>query len=275
MEFVGYSSSWNNDSANSSREVQSDGGLLAGQVSRSGESLHTIRSTHMASLVQPSRYWKILAALLVVPFAALFAQEMQEGDSTNTIEKEILAHRETDISVLGKTRAVLVEAIQSGDTTKVRKVLTYIERRFDPAKVTVLYPQEEILIAYWLRDYETALSFIAEEEVEDEGNREKLYPERDLMFERIAGGIRERRVAVDCRAERVRSCAIQEAIPGAIVHVGHRSCRGFRRRARSIPKLNERIGGRISPGVPRIGIQSIHQGALAFCGNQVQLGFRL
>ena len=127
----------------------------------------------------------ILGAFVLFCRVELPAQEVQAPDSLGLIEREILAHPETDVSVLGKSRAALVEAIQAGDTARARRVVAFLDRRFDTSKVITLYPGEKLLLAYWLREYEQLFAFVEGDGVDVERRIEKIYPENDLMFDKL------------------------------------------------------------------------------------------
>ncbi len=127
----------------------------------------------------------ILGGFLLLCCAKLPAQEVQTPDSLSRIEREILAHPETDISVLGKSRAALVEAIQAGDTARARSVVTFLDRRFDTSRVVTLYPGEKLLLAYWLREYDQVFAFVEGGEADVERPVQKIYPQNDLMFDKL------------------------------------------------------------------------------------------
>lgn len=118
----------------------------------------------------------IFGLLLACP---LPAQERPLGDS---LEQENLTHAETDAVLLGKSRAALLESLKAADTTKARKVLQYMETKFDLKRMLVLYPSEELLVAYTLGDYTTILSFAKRFDAE-ENALERIAPDPDQFYD--------------------------------------------------------------------------------------------
>jgi hypothetical protein len=80
-----------------------------------------------------SRLANILFAFLLVSggvVGPVDANAQNVRDSSASIGREILAHPETDLAILGKARAVLTEAITSADTSKAKRVLGFLESHF-------------------------------------------------------------------------------------------------------------------------------------------------
>jgi hypothetical protein len=107
------------------------------------------------------------------------------ADSLQSIEQQILSHEETDLAVLGKARAVLWESIKAADTAKARAVLGFMATRFDNSKITVLYPVEEVWLAFWLRDYELLFARVAADTAVRFSRAVKLWPTEDLLLVNI------------------------------------------------------------------------------------------
>ena len=111
----------------------------------------------------------------------MLAQEKPGMDSLSRIEKEIRDHPETEMALLGKSRAVLLESLKSGDIGKARNVLVYMRHRFDSSRVVVLYPFEQIRVSYLLMDYEPIFGFARESNFDNTQYGQKMTPQRDLL----------------------------------------------------------------------------------------------
>jgi hypothetical protein len=116
--------------------------------------------------------------LLTLPLSA------QQRSAQDSLEQEILAHPETDLVVLGKSRAVLLESLEAADTAKARKVVRYMESRFDTKKMVLLYPPEQLLVAYWLGDYYKVLSFARTFDAGEQGS-ERIVPTPDQFYDEM------------------------------------------------------------------------------------------
>jgi hypothetical protein len=123
-------------------------------------------------------------------FSGVLAREAPTQDSAQTIQQEILAHSETDLSLLGKSRAVLLEAIQAADTAKAHSVLAYMASRFDPSKIIALYQHEELWIAFWVRDYEKVFRFTTRAAPDERLAPRLLRPIDDLFFPELVDASR-------------------------------------------------------------------------------------
>lgn len=135
-----------------------------------------------------NRYALTLLACIGLLFTAgadAVCQAPQPADSSGAVEQEILSHQETDLSLLGKSRLVLLEAFNSNDTTKARRVLEYMKGRFDTSKVVAITPPEAIFIAYWMRDYDAVFSFARTYDPDDRSFQKKLLPLRDLFYDEL------------------------------------------------------------------------------------------
>jgi hypothetical protein len=121
----------------------------------------------------------LLVALGIMLANTLLAQQRSAQDS---LEQEILAHPATERVLLGKSRAVLLESFKAADTAKARKVLQYMQAKFDWKRWVVLYPEEQLLVSYWLGDYSRVLSYAR---AVDTGGEmlEGIEPERDQFYD--------------------------------------------------------------------------------------------
>lgn len=127
----------------------------------------------------------ILPLLLVISAPGLKGQDKKPDVSQGSIEQEIISHEETDLSLLGKARTVLIEAITKKDTAKAGKVLQYMETKFDSSKVVALYPVERIFVDFWLKDYQSVFAAVLSPDFDTPNYSNKLTPQRDLFFNEI------------------------------------------------------------------------------------------
>jgi hypothetical protein len=134
-----------------------------------------------------SRTRSFLSVLLSFLAFSGFAQERAAQDS---LEQEILARPATDIERLGKARALLLESLTVGDTAKARKVLQYMESKFDTNLIVVLYPSEQILVSYWLRDFPGILLFARTLDT-NEPEPIKITPPPDQLYDDMIQLIRQ------------------------------------------------------------------------------------
>lgn len=124
----------------------------------------------------------LLTLLIVIPFFKILGQEKQSNDSTKSIEQEILQHQESELSLLNKSRALLLDAIRNNDTAKAGKVLSYMKNKFDSSRVVILFSTEKIFVDYWLHDYDDIFSIARNPEFGIDVYKNKLLPPRDLLF---------------------------------------------------------------------------------------------
>jgi hypothetical protein len=110
-----------------------------------------------------------------------FAQERPARDS---LEQEIMAHPAPDIVLLTKARAVLLESLAAGDTAKARKVWRYMETQFDPKRMMVLYPSEQLLVSYWLGDFSAILTFARTVDTNEPGVQ-RISPQPDQFYDEM------------------------------------------------------------------------------------------
>jgi hypothetical protein len=122
--------------------------------------------------------------LLLLLCAALVtaASPAQQRTAQDTLEQEILAHPETDLVLLGKTRAVLLESLKAADTEKARKVMQFMESKFNGKRMVLLYQEEELLVNYWLGNYSKVLSFARSVDA-DEKRQERIAPQLDQFYD--------------------------------------------------------------------------------------------
>jgi hypothetical protein len=118
---------------------------------------------------------------LLLSSLTLYAQENPLKDSVNSIEDEILQY-ESDLMLISKSRAMLIQNIKEGNTGKAKEVMEYIRKKFDEKKIVTLFPEEEILLNYWLRDYEEIFSAVTSTDFENINYNDKLVPLRDLLY---------------------------------------------------------------------------------------------
>jgi len=124
---------------------------------------------------------RILLLVIGILFGLpLSAQQQSPQDS---LEQEILAHTVTDGELLAKSRAVLLESFKAADTAKARKVLRYIDSRFDRTKTITLYPSEELLVFYLLGDFQKVLSFARTVDSGEEYSQRAIVPDADLFYD--------------------------------------------------------------------------------------------
>lgn len=127
----------------------------------------------------------LLPLLLIIAFSKSSGQDKTQTNSSEQIEQEILRHEETDLSLLGKARTVLIEALTNKDTAKAAKVLQYMESKFDSSKIVVLYPVERIFTGLWLKEYQSVFSCVLNPEFDSPDYTKKITPQRDLFYNDI------------------------------------------------------------------------------------------
>jgi hypothetical protein len=140
----------------------------------------------------------LLIWLLIFIICPLLAQDKSAQDS---LEQEILAHPESDLVLLGKTRAVLLDSFKAADTAKARKVVQYMESRFDATKMIVLYPAEQLLVAYGLNDFQKVLAFARNNDLESEPELNRNAPDPGTFYDDMIELLRrtEGRLRMDIR----------------------------------------------------------------------------
>jgi hypothetical protein len=106
----------------------------------------------------------------------------QGKDSSKSIVQEILSHPETDVAVLAKSRAVLLEAVRAKDVAKEKSVIENMHQRFDTSKIVILYPYEEILFSFWIADYERIFFFVKDPYFGIEQSQDKMLPQQDFLY---------------------------------------------------------------------------------------------
>ncbi len=126
-----------------------------------------------------------LALLILTCMNALAGNRVLAQDSLKAIEQQILAQPEGDISVLAKSRRALLQAIQNRDIATAKNILHYIDYRFDRRRIVPLYPGEEILAAYWTKEYDRIFARVSDDMHGREEAPERLYPQNDLMFDNL------------------------------------------------------------------------------------------
>ncbi len=142
----------------------------------------------------------VIGVLLALPLSA------QQQSAQDSLEQEILAQPGTDVELLAKSRAVLLESFKAADTAKARNVIRYIDGRFDRTKTVALYPSEELLVSYWLCDFQKVLLFARNVDSGEEYSQHAIFPDADLFYDdmielsrkeenRLRAGIRESNLA--------------------------------------------------------------------------------
>jgi len=137
-----------------------------------------------------TRYVRTLPIALAVTLAMavsfpLIAQEEHARDSVTVLEHEIFSPPDSDLTLLKKTRAVLLESIRNGDSTRTNRVLLFMQERFDPSQYVTLFDGEKILIGFWTCRYDSVLAWVSSGSIGSERDPQKRYPEEDGMFDAL------------------------------------------------------------------------------------------
>lgn len=134
------------------------------------------------------KFTRVRSAVLMLPLLSVIycssasGQEVTKNSSNKAIEQEIKAHEETDLSLLSKSRAVLIKALTEKDTAKAANVLEYMQGKFDTSKVVILYPVEKVLVEFWLGNYQSIFESVLQPQFENPDYSNKLTPQHDLFY---------------------------------------------------------------------------------------------
>jgi hypothetical protein len=112
--------------------------------------------------------------LIGVGFRGIFAQaQLPDFDP-----------RTTAIEALLRLREGIEAAVVTGDLPQLRGWISLSEQGLPGKRVLWLWPNERLLLAFWLGDYQSAEAFLVPGPVSDDGPRPYL-PPSDLLFRRI------------------------------------------------------------------------------------------
>jgi hypothetical protein len=123
--------------------------------------------------------------LLFFTCSFLYSQDNPLIDSVYSIEDEILQY-ESDLMLVSKARALLIQSVKKGDSGKANEVMEYIGYKFDEKKIIALFPEEKILLNYWLREYEDIFTAVTSTDFENINYNDKLVPLRDLLYSELS-----------------------------------------------------------------------------------------
>jgi hypothetical protein len=79
----------------------------------------------------------------------------------------------------------LITSLRNDDRAKAQQVKEYIKSRFNKEKYAALLPEEDIILNYWLKDYNEIFSIIINDGIFDQDYENKLLPLRDLLYNEL------------------------------------------------------------------------------------------
>jgi hypothetical protein len=142
----------------------------------------------------------IFTLLFITPYLKVHGQEIQSKDTSKSIEQEILQIQETDLSLLSKSRAMLIEALRMNNIVKASKVMQYLETKFDSSRVVTLFPVEKLFVNYWLQNYEDIFLYARKPGPEYNNYENMLLPPRDLLYKELQSITRKSIASLDKEA---------------------------------------------------------------------------
>lgn len=105
---------------------------------------------------------------------------------TDSIATRIRNYEDSKSVIISKGRALLLDEFLAGDLQKVGEVMTYFRKEVDDADYITLYPNEEWLLCYWIKDYSLLKSCLLQyDSVFITNFRRKIRPQTDLLSQKV------------------------------------------------------------------------------------------
>lgn len=84
------------------------------------------------------------------------------GFSQVNMESLVLSQPQSQMDIIGNTRAMLIDAFVQNDRQKVQELHRYLSENFDTDNYVTLFPIEKMLLFAWSGDFEKMLQYVKE-----------------------------------------------------------------------------------------------------------------
>lgn len=116
--------------------------------------------------------------LFIIPFSSY--------SQTDSLEKEILQYRESDATLISKSRQMITDNLQLENEKKIAEITNFLYSRFKGTNIIPLWDNELFLLMLYTEEYNKLLHEIQTYSTKTpDYYSDKLYPQRDLLFSNL------------------------------------------------------------------------------------------